>query len=172
MPYIGRLPGSKGKIYVATGFRGNGMIFGTITAQILSDLIINGSSKYEKLFDPGRIKPVAGFSNFIKEGVNVAVDLIKDKIFAEKITSLEEVKEGAAKVIKYEGDSYALYKEIGGKIHLLKSTCPHAKCEVHWNSAEITWDCPCHGSRFSINGKVLTAPAVSHLERVTTEDKM
>jgi len=171
MPYIGKLPGSKGKIYVATGFRGNGMIFGTITSQILSDLIINGSNKYEKLFDPSRIKPVAGFSNFIREGVSVAVDLIKDKIFAEKITSLEDVKEGEAKVIRYEGLSYALYKEIGGKIHLLKSTCTHAGCEVRWNSAEISWDCPCHGSRFSVNGKVLTAPAVNHLERTIPDDE-
>ena len=172
MPYIGKLPGSKGKIYAATGFRGNGMIFGTITSQILSDLIANGSNKYEKLFDPARIKPVAGFLNFVKENVGVAIDLIKDTIFAEKITSLEDVKEGEAKVIKYEGESYALYKEIGGKIHLLKSTCTHAKCEVRWNSAEITWDCPCHGSRFSVNGKVITAPAVNHLERITTDKEM
>jgi glycine/D-amino acid oxidase-like deaminating enzyme/nitrite reductase/ring-hydroxylating ferredoxin subunit len=172
LPYIGKLPGSNGNIYVSTGFRGNGMIFGTITSQILSDLIIEQSSKYEKLFDPARIKPIAGFSNFIKEGVSVAVDFIKDKIFVEKIDSLSELKEGEAKVIQYEGESYAVYKEARGKLHILKSTCPHAKCNVRWNSAEISWDCPCHGSRFSVNGKMLTAPAVNDLQRINPEQEI
>lgn len=166
LPYIGVLPGSKGSIYTATGFRGNGMIFGTITSQIISDLILQGSTKYQKLFDPGRIKPIAGFSNFVHEQASVAFDFIKDKLFIEKISSLSEVKEGGATVIKYEGESYAIYKEVGGKLHLLKSTCPHARCEVRWNSAEITWDCPCHGSRFNVNGKILNGPAVKDLQRI------
>ncbi|KMQ68940.1 oxidoreductase [Chryseobacterium sp. FH2] len=172
MPYIGKLPGSNGHIYVSTGFRGNGMIFGTITSQILSDLIINGANKYENLFNPARIKPIAGFSNFIKEGISVAMDFIKDKVFVEKIDSLTELKDGEAKVIQYEGESYAVYKETNGKLHILESTCPHAKCEVRWNSAEISWDCPCHGSRFSVNGKMLTAPAVSNLQRITSKEEI
>ena len=169
LPYIGKMPGSNGKVYVSTGFSGNGMIFGTITSNILSELIINGSNRYEKLFDPGRIKPIAGFSNFVKENITVAADFIKDKIFVEKINSIAEVKEGEAKVVKYEGETYAIYKEVGGKAHLLKSMCPHAKCEVRWNSAEITWDCPCHGSRFNVNGKMLNAPAVVGLQRIDPE---
>ncbi|WP_345988566.1 FAD-dependent oxidoreductase [Chryseobacterium sp. Chry.R1] len=166
LPYIGVLPGSKGRIYTATGFRGNGMIFGTITSQILSDLIVKGSNKYEQLFSPGRIKPIAGFSTFVQEQATVVFDFIKDKLLTEKITSLSEIKDGEAKVIRYEGESYALYKEKGGSLHMVKSTCPHAKCEVRWNSAEITWDCPCHGSRFNVNGKLLTGPAVKDLQRI------
>jgi glycine/D-amino acid oxidase-like deaminating enzyme/nitrite reductase/ring-hydroxylating ferredoxin subunit len=166
LPYIGVLPGSQGKIYTATGFRGNGMIFGTITSQILGDLILTGSSKYKNLFDPGRIKPVAGFANFVKEQAAVVLDFVKDKVFAEKVNSLAELSEGEAKVVKCEGESYAVYKEKGGKLHLLKSTCPHARCEVRWNSAEISWDCPCHGSRFNVNGKMLTGPTVKNLQRI------
>lgn len=94
------------------------------------------------------------------------LDFVKDKLFAEKINSLTELSEGDSKVVKYEGESYAVYKEKGGKLHLLKSTCPHAKCEVRWNSAEISWDCPCHGSRFNVNGKILTGPAVKDLQRI------
>ncbi|GEN74546.1 FAD-dependent oxidoreductase [Chryseobacterium hagamense] len=169
-PYIGKLPGSKGKVYAATGFRGNGMIFGTISSQIISDLITDGSSKYENVFNPSRIKPIAGFTSFVEENAVVAYDFIKDKLFKEKITSLSDVTEGEAKVVKYEGDSYALYKETGGKVHLVKSTCPHAKCEVRWNSAELSWDCPCHGSRFNVNGKILTGPSVTALQRVDPED--
>lgn len=169
-PYIGKLPGSNGRIYTATGFRGNGMIFGTISSQILHDLIVTGSSKYEQLFSPSRIKPLAGFTDFVKENAAVAFDLVKDKIFMEKINSLAEVGEGEAKVIKYEGESYALYKEPGGRLHLVRSTCPHASCEVRWNSAEISWDCPCHGSRFNVNGKVLTGPTVKGLQRLEPDE--
>ncbi len=171
-PYIGKLPGSSGRIFTATGFRGIGMIFGTISSQILSDLIVTGSSKYENVFSPSRIKPIAGFADFVKENAVVAYDFIKDKLFAEKINSLAEVKEGDAKVVKYEGESYALYKETNGKVHLVKSTCPHAKCEVRWNSAELSWDCPCHGSRFNVNGKLLTGPTVRDLPRVDTDSEM
>jgi len=168
-PYIGKLPGSSGKIFTATGFRGNGMIFGTISSQIITDLIIKGNNKYETLFSPSRIKPAAGFTDFVKENAVVAYDFIKDKLFADKISSLAEVKEGEAKVVKYEGDSYAVYKESNGKLHLVRSTCPHALCEVRWNNAELSWDCPCHGSRFNINGKLLTGPTVKDLPKIESE---
>ncbi|CAH0201566.1 FAD-dependent oxidoreductase [Chryseobacterium sp. Bi04] len=166
LPYIGKLPGSKEKIFVATGFRGNGMIFGTLSSQILHDLIVTGANKYQDIFNPLRIKPIAGFSDFVKENATVAFDFIKDKIFIEKIDSYSEIKEGEAKVIRYESESYALYKETGGILHLLKSTCPHAACEVRWNSAELSWDCPCHGSRFNVNGKMLTGPTTKNLQKI------
>lgn len=166
MPYIGKLPGSKGNIYAATGFRGNGMIFGTISSKVISDLIMGNNSKYAELFDPGRIKPMAGFASFIKENVSSAADFVKDKLFKEKINSLAELNDGEAKVVKYEGESYAIYKETEGKTHILKSTCPHTYCDVHWNSAEKSWDCPCHGSRFAVTGRLLTAPSTEGLQRI------
>lgn len=169
LPYIGKMPGNS-RIFTATGFRGNGMIFGTLSSRIISELILTGNSKYFWLFSPSRITPIAGFSEFVKENVTVAADFIKDKLFIERISSLAEINDGEAKVVQYEGDSYAIYRENGGRLHLLKSTCPHAKCEVRWNSAEISWDCPCHGSRFSINGKVLTAPSVNDLQKLKEPD--
>lgn len=169
-PYIGVLPGSDGKIYTATGFRGNGMMFGSLSSRIITDLILTGSSKYGKLFSPARIKPVAGFANFVKEQATVVADFVKDKFFAERIQSLTEIGEGEAKVVHYEGENFAVYKESSGRMHILKSTCPHARCEVHWNSAEISWDCPCHGSRFNINGRMLTGPAVEGLPRVDEQN--
>ncbi len=165
-PYIGKLPGTEERIFVATGFRGNGMIFGTLSSQILYDLIVIGKSKYEHLFSPSRIKPIAGFSDFVKENATVAFDYIKDKIFVERIDSLSEIKPGEAKVFRYESDHYALYKELNGTFHLLRSTCPHASCEVRWNSAELSWDCPCHGSRFNVNGKRLTGPTTRNLDKI------
>lgn len=166
LPSIGKLPGSDGRIYVATGFRGNGMSFGSLSAIILSDLILSGSSKYEKLFNPSRFKPAAGFSTFIKENTTVVSDIIMDKITMKHIDSLGEIKPGDAKVVRLDGSAYAAYREQEGKIHLLKSTCPHAKCEVRWNNAELSWDCPCHGSRFNVNGQLLNAPATTGLKRI------
>ncbi len=170
-PYIGVLPGSNRNVFVATGFRGNGMMFGSLSSKIISDLILQGSSSYEELFSPARIKPVAGFTQFVKEQTTVVTDFIKDKFFSERIESFAAVDPGNAKVVKYENENYAVYKEVNGKTHILKSTCPHAKCEVRWNSAEISWDCPCHGSRFNVNGKLLTAPAVNGLQKIN-EDKL
>lgn len=166
LPYIGKLPGSKGRIFTATGFRGNGMIFGTLSSQILHDLIVSGKNKYEKLFSPGRIKPMAGFTDFVKENAEVAFDFIKDKLFMERVSSMAEIKDGEAKTVRFDGDSYAVYKEPGGRMHVVKSTCPHASCEVRWNSAELSWDCPCHGSRFGVSGKLLTGPSVKNLRHV------
>lgn len=171
LPFIGKLPGSNGNIFTATGFMGNGMIFGTISSQIIGDLIINKENKYENLFDPRRVRPISGFSDFVKENATSAFDFIKDKLFMTKIDSLAEIKDGEAKVVKYEGESYAVYKESSDKIHVLKSTCPHTRCEVRWNSAEISWDCPCHGSRFSVNGRLLTAPSTQDLQRIKMEDQ-
>lgn len=169
LPYIGVLPGSNGKVFTATGFGGNGMTFGSLSSRIITDLILNGSSKYEKLFSPSRIKPVAGFADFVKEQATVVADFVKDKVFTERIGSLTEILGGEAKVVKYEGENFAIYKETGGRMHILKSTCPHAKCEVRWNSAEISWDCPCHGSRFNVNGKMLTGPTVKGLTKIEGE---
>jgi glycine/D-amino acid oxidase-like deaminating enzyme/nitrite reductase/ring-hydroxylating ferredoxin subunit len=169
LPSIGVLPSSDGRIFVATGFRGNGMTFGTLSSAIISDLIIDGENPYAKLFNPKRFKPTAGFTSFVKENATVVSDFIKDKISIERIQSLAEINEGEAKVVKYEGDSYAIYAEQNGQLHVLKSTCPHAKCEVRWNNAELSWDCPCHGSRFNINGRILTGPATSGLEKLNEE---
>lgn len=166
MPSIGKLPGSDGRIFVATGFRGNGMTFGSLSAAVLSDLILSGSSKYEKLFNPSRFKPTAGFTNFVKENATVVHDIVMDKITMTHIDSLGEINPGDAKVVRLDGSAYAAYREKDGKVHLLKSTCPHAQCEVRWNNAELSWDCPCHGSRFNINGQLLNAPSTKGLKRI------
>lgn len=171
LPYIGLMPHGAERVYVATGYNGNGMIFGTIASKIITELITSGTSKYKQLFDPSRIKPVAAFSNTVKENADVLVHFVKDKLLAEKINSLAELSENEAKVVRYEGSSYAIYKDDQGRAHILNSACTHAQCNVQWNNAEKTWDCPCHGSRFSINGKVLTAPAVQDLHRHDVTDE-
>jgi nitrite reductase/ring-hydroxylating ferredoxin subunit len=167
LPYIGHLPGHEGNVYVATGYGGNGMIYSGVAALTLTDLIAKGKSEYEELFDPNRIKIMAGFNNFVKEAADVVGHLAKKAIVpAEKLSELAGIAAGEAAVVKYEGHTIAVYKDEEGNIHALNSACTHIKCEVAWNNAEKTWDCPCHGSRFSYTGEMLTAPARKDLTPV------
>ena len=169
LAYIGHLPGNPANVLVATGFGGNGMTYSHIAAITLTDLITKNESEYAKLFDPDRLKPIAGFANFVKENVDVVKEFIGKRLSVEKLNDLADLAPGEAKVIKYEGKSLALYKDEGGGLHAVSPVCPHAKCSVGWNSAEKSWDCPCHGSRFNADGEALTGPTTTDLEVVEIE---
>jgi Rieske Fe-S protein len=166
LPYIGKLPGTNENIYVATGFSGNGMIYGTLSGIVFSNILVNGQSAYQDLFDPNRLKPVAGFSNFVKEGADVIGKLISAKFSSEKINQLIDIAAGEAKVVKYDGHTLALYKDEHHVLHALNSTCTHIGCTVGWNVTERSWDCPCHGARYSIEGEMLNGPAQKNLQQI------
>ena len=169
LAYIGHLPGNPENVYVATGYGGNGITYSHIAAITLSDLIVKGQSEFADLYSPGRIKPVAGFAAFVQENADVVKEFVAKRVAVEKIDGLSELAHGEAKVVKYEGETVAIYKDESGGIHALNPVCTHAKCVVGWNRAEKTWDCPCHGARYDINGKVLTGPARRGLEKVELE---
>jgi glycine/D-amino acid oxidase-like deaminating enzyme/nitrite reductase/ring-hydroxylating ferredoxin subunit len=166
LAYIGHLPGGAQNMWVATGYSGNGMTYSHIAALVFHDVFVTRESRYVDLFNPNRIKPVAGFSNFVKENADVVVHMIGGYFSHEKLESLSELAHGEAKIVKYEGHRLAIYKDETGKLHAVNPVCPHAKCSVAWNNAEKSWDCPCHGSRFSFDGELLTGPARSDLEKV------
>jgi len=170
LPYIGNLPGHGGNMYVATGYGGNGMIYGTLAGLILSNILVNGESIYQDLLDPNRLKPIAGFTNFVKEGADVVKHLVSSMFPHDQLKELAALATGEAKIVKYEGHVMGLYKDESGKLHAVNSACPHIKCTVGWNSAERSWDCPCHGSRFSYEGKLLTAPALHDLQQIDLKD--
>ncbi|WP_353718395.1 FAD-dependent oxidoreductase [Dyadobacter sp. 676] len=166
LPYIGQLPGASGGIYTATGFNGNGIILGTVSAIVLSELILKGTSPYEKLFDPGRVKPVAGFTEFVKENADVAARFVGDRFGIEEISSFGEIAVGTGKIVEYDGRKLGVYKKEDGDVTVLDPVCSHAGCVVQWNDSEKSWDCPCHGARYNYHGEVLTGPARKPLERV------
>lgn len=168
--YIGHLPGASEHIYVATGYGGNGMTYSHIAARTLHDLIVRGQSEYADLYRPGRLKPVAGFMDFVKENADVVKEFVGKRLNQEKLTDLAGLAPGDATVVAYEGKSLALYKNESGKLFALNPVCTHAKCIVAWNRAEKSWDCPCHGARYDINGNVLTGPARKGLEVISLED--
>jgi glycine/D-amino acid oxidase-like deaminating enzyme/nitrite reductase/ring-hydroxylating ferredoxin subunit len=169
LAYIGHLPGNPDQVLVATGFGGNGMTYSHIAAITLSDLILTGKSDFASVFSPDRLKPVAGFANFVKENADVVAEFVGRRLSKEKLVELADLAPGEARVVKYEGASLALYKEEDGTLHAVNPVCTHAKCTVGWNNAEKSWDCPCHGARYDMDGEVLTGPAGKGLETVALE---
>jgi glycine/D-amino acid oxidase-like deaminating enzyme/nitrite reductase/ring-hydroxylating ferredoxin subunit len=166
LPYIGQLPAAPDHIYAATGFNGNGMILGTVSAIVLSELILTGSNKYAQIFDPARIKPVAGFAQMVKENADVAYHFVADRLLTEEIDSVGDIEVESGAVVDLKGHKVAVYKGLNGEIYALNPICTHARCVVNWNNSEKSWDCPCHGARFDIDGTVLTGPARAGLEKI------
>ncbi|MFN8310480.1 MAG: FAD-dependent oxidoreductase [Chitinophagales bacterium] len=166
LPYIGHLPGNAENVFVATGFGGNGMTYGTLSALVLADLLTTGESEYKLLFLPSRVKPIAGFTDLMKEGADVVAQLFGGWLSIDKISELADIAKGEAKVVRYDNKALALYKDENGKVFALNPSCPHIKCTVSWNIAEKSWDCPCHGSRFAHTGELLTGPARTDLEKL------
>ena len=169
-PYIGQLPMMADGIYCATGYNGNGMMLGSIAGQILADLVSGKGSSYEKLFSPSRIKPIDGFSEFVKENVDVAYHFIADRWSIKDTDTLKGLPPGTGKVVEVNGKKIAAYRDDAGAIHALNPVCTHAACIVGWNGEEKSWDCPCHGARYDIDGNVLTGPATKKLTKINNDE--
>jgi glycine/D-amino acid oxidase-like deaminating enzyme/nitrite reductase/ring-hydroxylating ferredoxin subunit len=164
LPYIGHMPGHSGKVLVATGFGGNGMIFSNVAARVLSSYIVVGKHVYGDIFSPTRVKPMASFSKMIEHNSDVLKQFVGKWFSSVDHAEIADLAPGEAKILKLDGHTMGLYKDEQGGLHAVNPTCTHMKCIVSWNGAERSWDCPCHGTRFSAEGKVLTGPADFHLE--------
>ena len=159
LPYIGPLPGANDGVWVGTGYGGNGMTLGTLAGIMISDAIMGREHYLAETVKPSRIKPIAGFMDFVKENADVVSQFVGKRFAYEKISTLSEIAPGDATLADWEGKKVALYKDEGGKVFAVDPVCPHAKCIVGWNSAEKSWDCPCHGARYTPQGEMITGPA-------------
>lgn len=155
IPYVGKYPSSD-HLLVASGFGGWGMTNGTASAMILSDIISSKQNPWASLFDPGRIKQ----AKLKKNKENVKNNLKKEK------ADFSEVKKGQAEVLDINKEKAAVYKDEKGNVHALSAVCTHMGCIVAFNNGEKTWDCPCHGSRFDVDGNVIHEPAAKNLEKL------
>lgn len=162
IPYIGLNPGSK-HIYVATGYAGNGITYGTLAARILSDIVLKESNPYIELYNPSRLKPFAAASEFLMENLNVAKHFIADRLESPEVESLKDIPAGQGKLIEINDEKVAAYRSPEGEVKLLSPECTHMGCIVQWNNAEKTWDCPCHGGRYKPTGEVIEGPPVDNL---------
>lgn len=162
LPYIGNSPLQK-NVFIATGFAADGLVYGTLAAMIISDLILGNENSLADLYSPIRFTPKASAGGVLKESLNVAKHLLKDYLFYSEAKELKDIQPKEGKTIRIDNERLAAYRDETGKLHLVSGICPHMGCVVHWNSAETSWDCPCHGSRFSIEGEVLEGPAYEAL---------
>jgi glycine/D-amino acid oxidase-like deaminating enzyme/nitrite reductase/ring-hydroxylating ferredoxin subunit len=161
LPYIGVDSGSQ-HIYIATAFAAWGMTNGTAAAMLLSDLIAGKENKWAEVYDSTRIASLATAST-AKEGIAQAAHLVKDRF--KGAGGVADVAPGEGKIVGRAGDQTAVYRNPQGEVHAVSARCTHLGCIVAWNPAETSWDCPCHGSRFSVDGDVLQGPAVRDLEK-------
>ncbi|MDB4997028.1 MAG: (2Fe-2S)-binding protein [Myxococcaceae bacterium] len=110
------------------------------------------------------MKPIAGAKDFVRENLDVPVHLIGDRLKKAEASSLDEVLRGEGKIVRIGGEKLAVFRDAGGGVHAFSPVCPHLGCHVDFNTAEKTWDCPCHGSRFgSTDGAVINGPAKAPL---------
>ena len=168
LPYIGKSIGSA-NVYVATGYATDGLVYGTLAAVLISDDIMGRENPCSGLFDSRRFNPAKSAKEFLTENINVAGYYLKDYLKGPETHSADEVGRGEGKLIKLNGEKLAAYRDDNGKLFLLSPVCTHMKCIVHWNKAERTWDCPCHGSRFQFDGEVIEGPAIAALESKSLE---
>jgi Rieske Fe-S protein len=131
---------------------------------LIGDLILNRKNPWEEVYQPNRFVPGA-LGNFARENLNVAVQYT-DWITPGEVNSVDEIKPGHGALMRHGLTKIAVYRNQQGQLTKLSAVCPHLKCLVHWNRAEETWDCPCHGSRFSPEGQVLNGPANSDLAKI------
>jgi nitrite reductase/ring-hydroxylating ferredoxin subunit len=151
-------------VYVATGYSGNGITGGTWAALVLAEQIQGRESRWDKLLDATRFKPLASAKAFLSENVDFPRYLLKDRLPLPGREGLEKIVAGEGNVLSLGGHRLAVYRNNNGGLSALSAVCTHLGCLVHWNNAEKSRDCPCHGSRFDPSGRVLNGPAVTALE--------
>lgn len=161
IPYIGELSTKTHDIFVATGFDKWGMTTGTLAALMFRDLIKAGGSPYSELYSPSRFTPVASAKNFFIQNAEVAENYIKGNLAS--LPSDLSLEKGECKIEEVNGKKIGVYKDEFNSIHSVNIKCPHLGCTLVWNSAEKIWDCPCHGSSFTYDGKIIETPATKPL---------
>jgi glycine/D-amino acid oxidase-like deaminating enzyme/nitrite reductase/ring-hydroxylating ferredoxin subunit len=163
LPFIGRTADHQ---YAATGYAGNGITFGTLAGMMISDAILGRSNPWADLFDPGRKAIQNGLWDYVKENADYPYYMIRDHFAGASARSVRAVKRGQGMVIERNGKKVAAYRDKDGTLTMRSAICTHMGCVVGWNTAEQTWDCPCHGSRFTTKGEVFAGPAETPLAEV------
>jgi Rieske Fe-S protein len=162
LPYIGKNSLSS-RIYVATGYAGQGMTGGTLAAMLLCDEVQGIKNPDSQLYDATRIKPLAAAKEFVRENVDYPTHLVADRLRRHHHPTAN-LPPGEGALLTLHGERLAVYRNHGGELYALSPVCTHLGCLVNWNTAEKSWDCPCHGSRFDPTGRVLNGPAVAPLQ--------
>jgi glycine/D-amino acid oxidase-like deaminating enzyme/nitrite reductase/ring-hydroxylating ferredoxin subunit len=163
LPFIGRMGSSH--VSVATGFAAWGMTGAAIAADVLTAQLTTGAHPDAAMYDPSRPDVAHSLGRFLSMNAKVAAHWVGDRL-ASRPGDLQELGPGDAAVIETGEGRVAAYRDPAGVLHALDARCTHLGCVVAWNPSERTWDCPCHGSRFDVDGDVIESPAASPLGRI------
>lgn len=164
LPFIGATAEHQ---YVSTGYAGNGMTFGTLGGMMLHDAVLGRRNPWSDIFDPDRKVSSAGaIATYISENVDYPWYYVADRVRHPDAGSVDAVAPGDGKVLDIDGKRVAVHRRGDGSLVKVSAVCTHMGCLVRWNGAETTWDCPCHGSRFTTDGLVLGGPAETPLEKL------
>jgi glycine/D-amino acid oxidase-like deaminating enzyme/nitrite reductase/ring-hydroxylating ferredoxin subunit len=167
LAYIGHNPMDADNIFIVTGDSGNGMTHGTIAGILIRDLVLGRDNKWKKIYSPLRFKLFKSGKTFFKEFVGGLVNYMKTKPKHADEIGLSNIKQNEGKIIAYEGKKFGAYRDEHDNMHFIDAECTHQGCEVRWNNDEKSWDCPCHGSRFTYEGQVMNGPANEPLAHYT-----
>lgn len=167
LPYIGKSPFGKNK-YIATGFAGDGLTFGVVSALLLSDLLTGKTHPWADLYSPSRANIIASARDWAEESLTTMYRYIKDRLTTDA-GDVIEVPRGEGRIIRLKGQQVAVYRDEQDLVHTHSAVCTHMGCIVQWNDSEKSWDCPCHGARFDAHGQVITGPAVKALTPFSLE---
>ena len=164
LPLVGRMTPFEDRVLMATGFGKWGLTGGTAAALVLADLVLGRPNPYAALFDPNRLNVRASAVPFVRENAPVALRFFGDRLTKRGSRSLEDLAPDEGDIVSLRGEKVAGYRDPDGRLFAVSCVCTHMGCQVNWNHAERSWDCPCHGSRFSVDGSVLEGPALHRLE--------
>lgn len=163
LPFIGRMPDMK-HCYVGTGYKGTGMTYGTVAAMVISDQILKGSSPWQEVYDPHRVKLSKEAVPLLETQAQIAKHYVGERLKAPAPPA--DIPAGGAGLAEIKGERANVYRDESGTLHAVRPQCTHMGCYTEWNEAEKTWDCPCHGSRFDLDGSVIHGPAVRPLRKI------
>ncbi len=163
VPYIGRFAPSAPNWYVATGFQKWGMTSSMVSAMLITALITGHEDPDGAVFSPRRFRLGAAAANLLEDGTQ-SVKGLSRQLFARGRAALADLPPGHGGVVELDGEKVGGYRREDGELFLISTRCPHLGCQLEWNPDEHSWDCPCHGSRFDYQGRLLTGPAQTGLK--------
>lgn len=164
VPYIGQYAEGQPNWYVATGFGKWGMTGAMVSAMLIAGEITGDRAEWAEVFSPERFRLSASAKSLATETAQAVKGLFREALALPQAT-LEQLPNGHGGIVEAEGRKVGVYKDDAGHCHVVNPRCPHLGCQLEWNPDEKSWDCPCHGSRFSYDGSLLDNPAQTDLER-------
>jgi nitrite reductase/ring-hydroxylating ferredoxin subunit len=167
LPFIGRMAGHDQGVYVATAFRKWGMTHGTIAGMLIRDLVAGRDNPWLDVYDATRIAPKESLKGVVSENLSAIKHFLGDRLRTDDRAAADALAPGEGTVVRVDGRDIAAYRDEQGNLQGVSAVCSHLGCLVNFNQAERSWDCPCHGSRFAVDGTVIEGPAVDDLASET-----